>query len=180
MLAINQRVMMFFHSQLLNTNAIQAYLNQRQINLSVIQKYSLGYIRDGKAVYEYLKSCNINDDQLIILGLIQIKNNQPQPFFHDRIIIPLLDVHQNCLGFSGRTTNDDNVKYLNIIDTKIFQKQSYFFNEACAIDRILATHQVYLVEGFMDAISMTMHGVDNVLALLGINLSNDHIKKLRQ
>jgi len=81
------------------------------------------------------------------------------------------------VGFSGRSleTNNDS-KYLNTGTTKIFNKSNLFFN----INEVKSLHtdKLIIVEGYMDAIAFYRAGYKNVVATMGVALTNNQINLL--
>jgi len=65
-------------------------------------------------------------------------------------------------------------KYLPI--TQYYQKSSLLYNYPSA--KKSRAEECYLVEGFFDVISLSKLGVENCVALLGTNLSQEQIKLL--
>ena len=89
-------------------------------------------------------------------------------------IFPILD-NGEFKGWVGRTTNKH-----------VEQKRKYFYNEGFRKrDTLCGTYSengvVYLCEGFMDYLSLRTRGHrENVCALLGRNLSDEQMNKLKQ
>jgi DNA primase len=81
-------------------------------------------------------------------------------------------------GFSGRTTKTNaQQKYLNTSTTKIFAKGNILFNFFNV--RQTNASQVIIVEGYMDAIAYCRAGHNNVVATMGVALSDEHINILK-
>lgn len=154
------------------------YLNRRGITLSDIQKYKIGFAPQTNTVLNYLKINNLSFDTAITLGLIyKDKNGEYVDSFANRIIFPVTDLDGNIISFSGRSIKpNDNVKYLNLINSPLFQKHSSLYN----LGNIKKGEKIYLVEGFFDAISHSKAGFTNTLATMGVALSDNHISVLKK
>jgi DNA primase len=67
-------------------------------------------------------------------------------------------------------------KYKYLPSCQYYQKSSLLYNYSTA--KKIQKEEYYLVEGFFDVISLTKLGVENCLALLGTNLSEEQLKLL--
>lgn len=169
------------------------YLATRGIDQKIINKFKIGYADENKdMIYQILTNKNNilgnnenvsttwSTKELIDLSLIKIsESGTPYDFFHKRIIIPIFDIYDNVVGFSGRlieSSSDSISKYLNISETPVFNKGQTFFN----LNNVLKTHtnSLIITEGFMDCISLYQKGIENAVALMGTALTNSHINLL--
>jgi DNA primase len=98
-------------------------------------------------------------------------------FFSDRITIPIYDNNGYLVAFSGRTTAQTEPKYLNTSSTKLFTKANVLFNFHKVKQQ--DNTKIIIVEGFMDAIAYYRAGFSNVVATMGVSLSNEHINALQ-
>jgi DNA primase len=97
-------------------------------------------------------------------------------FLSNRITIPIYDNNGYLVAFSGRTIQDAEPKYLNTSTTKLFSKANTLFNFARA--KQVTTNKLIIVEGYMDAITYYRVGFPNVVATMGVALSNEHMNAL--
>ena len=66
-------------------------------------------------------------------GLInESKRGKIYDRFWDRIMFPILDEKNRVIGFGGRTTGGDNAKYINSIETPIFDKSRTLYGVSIA------------------------------------------------
>ena len=100
--------------------------------------------------------------------------------FRDRIMFPLKNAQGRIVGFSGRTYNNQEPKYLNSPETPIFQKRRLLYNLDSARKSIRKNDEVMLLEGFMDVIKADYAGLKTVVASMGTALSEDHITVLKK
>ena len=101
--------------------------------------------------------------------------------FLDRLMFPIKDRKGRVVGFGGRVMNpEDQPKYLNTGDTPIFQKgkELYGLYEALEVRKDLK--QLFVVEGYMDTVAMSEHGMRNSVATLGIATNRFHVQRLLQ
>lgn len=107
-------------------------------------------------------------------------------FRDGRVVFPIHDLNGKVVGYTGRRLSEDvpstriNSKYLN---TKGFQKSAYLFNADRAISilkansKIHTEHDLYVVEGFMDAVRLHSLGIPAV-ALMGTSVSAEQLEIL--
>lgn len=167
------------------------YLIERKIPLYQIKKFQLGFATNSnnELIQIATNQNNIrnlldNDENVYTVNdlidnklAIYDKKSQPIDFFRNRIIFPIFDKYNNVIGFSGRDCNlESSIKYLNTSSTDLFKKESIFYN----IQNLNSSfNEVYIVEGFMDLFALDLIGIPNVLATMGVNLSNSHIQLLK-
>jgi DNA primase len=160
------------------------YIRQeRKISPEICKKYSIGYsLNSWDSLSEQLKKKGFSEEILIKAGLAK-KNKEAKLFdvFRDRLMFPIKDRKGRVVGFGGRVMNpDDQPKYLNTGDTPIFQKgkELYGLFEALEVRRDL--NKLFVVEGYMDTVAMSEHGLRNSVATLGIATNRFHVQKLLQ
>lgn len=159
------------------------YLLKRGITEDIIKEFKLGYSGASKDTFYQLaikKGWNI--DTLDKLGLINKVNENIYDTFINRIVIPIENLKGEVVGFTGRIFNGENntAKYLNTKETEIFKKSSLLFNYHNAKNYIRDNKCTIVVEGNMDAIKMSAKGFKNVIALMGVALSNEQIDILKR
>ena len=74
----------------------------------------------------------------------------------------------------------DCIKYVNSRETKIFKKGETLYNYHHAREFTKTEKSVIVVEGFMDAIRLSIEGVKNVVALQGTALTKEQIGLLKK
>ena len=156
---------------------------ERKISSEICKKYSIGYsLNSWDALNEELKKKGISEEIVIKAGLAK-KNKEGKLYdvFRDRLMFPIKDRKGRVVGFGGRVMNpDDQPKYLNTGDTPIFQKgkELYGLYEALEVRKDLK--QLFVVEGYMDTVAMSEHGMRNSVATLGIATNRFHVQRLLQ
>ncbi len=160
------------------------YIRQeRKISPEICKKYSIGYsLNSWDSLNEELKKKGFSEEILIKAGLAK-KNKEAKLYdvFRDRLMFPIKDRKGRVVGFGGRVMNpDDQPKYLNTGDTPIFQKgkELYGLYEALEVRKDL--NKLFVVEGYMDTVAMSEHGLRNSVATLGIATNRFHVQKLLQ
>lgn len=159
------------------------YLLKRGINETIIKEFMLGYSGSSKdTFYKLATNKGWDIETLNKLGLINKVNENVYDTFINRIVIPIENLKGEVVGFTGRIFNgeDNTAKYLNTKETEIFKKSSLLFNYHNAKNYIRDRKSVIVVEGNMDAIKMSAKGFKNVVALMGVALSNEQIDILKR
>jgi len=177
-----ENICQFFENNLFSSSGSTAleYLYKRGLNNSNIQKFRLGFASDN---YEFLsqnlKSKGFSDQELLASGVIA-KNNNDKLYdkFRGRIIFPITNSKGRVIAFGGRILGDGQPKYLNSSETELFKKGHSLYNFSNAKKAIYDQKFVVIVEGYMDAISLTINGIENVVAPLGTSLTLDQIQLL--
>ncbi len=179
----------FYHRQLLqNGQADQArkYLESRDIPLEWWKRFQLGYAPSGPdslfawAVRQKKWSYNL----LTHLDLIGRKSegNKFYERFRGRLIFPIHDEPGNVIGFSARRLPPDTFggKYINTRETDLFHKGRILYNLHRAKEEIAKSGYVIVCEGQLDAITLTMAGMPNVVAAQGTAWTPVHSKMMRR
>lgn len=157
------------------------YLEKRGITEETIKEFNIGLASDSKdTFYELSKSKNWNAENLTKLGLLNNIGGKYYDVFINRIVFPIENVSGDVVAFTGRIYNgeDNTAKYLNTKETEIFKKGEILFNYHNSKKHIKEKRQVILVEGNMDAIKLSSKGFKNVVALMGVAISEYQIQML--
>ena len=182
---IYEYAMKYYLNNINTTDGSKAreYLLKRGINETIIKEFKLGYSGSSKdTFYKLATNKGWDIETLNKLGLINKVNENVYDTFINRIVIPIENLKGEVVGFTGRIFNgeDNTAKYLNTKETEIFKKSSLLFNYHNAKNYIRDRKSVIVVEGNMDAIKMSAKGFKNVVALMGVALSNEQIDILKR
>jgi DNA primase len=96
------------------------------------------------------------------------------------LIIPLANSEGKIVAFASRKTGaipPDEGKYKYLPSYQHYQKSALLYNYS--VVKKSRAEECYLVEGFFDVISLSKLGIENCVALLGTNLSDEQIRLLR-
>ena len=182
---IYEYAMKYYLNNINTTDGSKArdYLLKRGINETIIKEFKLGYSGSSKdTFYKLATNKGWDIETLNKLGLINKVNENVYDTFINRVVIPIENLKGEVVGFTGRIFNgeDNTAKYLNTKETEIFKKSSLLFNYHNAKNYIRDKKSVIVVEGNMDAIKMSAKGFKNVVALMGVALSNEQIDILKR
>ena len=162
---------------------IMEYLNKRDLNLNVINKFKLGFNDDKENIYDTLsKKHNANVLNESGLFYFDEKKNKFVEKFRNRLIFPIYNISDNPIGVGGRIIEKSNylAKYINSPETLFFKKGSNLYNLNYARKLSNKFNTVYIVEGYMDVIGMSKNGIENVVANLGTALTERQVYLLNQ
>ena len=177
----------FYESVLANKNDAQHvrdYLkDNRKISGETCRRYAIGYAPNSwSALSDELKKQDFDETVLIKAGLVKKnKDGGLYDVFRDRLIFPIRDRKGRVVGFGGRVMNpEDQPKYLNTGDTPVFQKGKELYGLYESLENRRDLKDIYVVEGYMDAVAMSENKINNAVATLGIATNRFHVQKLLQ
>lgn len=173
----------FFSHQLQNAasnTVIKQYLNSRGIDQAAIEKYQIGFAPNS---WSSLKDHFVGTDEQTLINADVLVNNQDKNTVYDRyrnrLMFPIRNRQGNVVGFGGRTLDDDvEPKYLNTKQTKVFFKgrELYGLFEALNVQR--RPKRLLLVEGYMDVVALSQHGLPYAVAALGTASNDEHFRSM--
>ncbi len=179
-LKLNELIADYFHKNLLNnlnSEEIKNFLKKREITKDLIDKFYLGYAKNGNDLVKFLKNRAIDMSKAVTLGLIKEGDNDYYDYFRNRIIFPIRNLNGEIIGFGGRVLNDkDSPKYLNSPDTPVYNKKNSLYGIFENRENIKKIKEVIFVEGYMDLISLYKYGIRNCVATCGTALTENQIK----
>ena len=156
------------------------YLLARGFFASTLEIFELGFAHDARnQLSDFMTKQKISPEQIIACGLA-VKDEQGKLVdrFKSRVIFPIYNEKKQLVGFGGRLIEPGNPKYLNSPETEFFKKKEILYNLDKAKDSIRKTGQAYVVEGYVDVISLAQSGFNNAVATLGTALTTGHLEKL--
>lgn len=171
----------WFETELLAPGGSPAreYLKARGIGKVQAQAFGLGYApRHGGDLAKRSRAAGISREALLDAGLLgRDDRGRTYPFFRDRVTFPIADRLGAVVAFGGRALDPETpAKYLNSRETIVFEKGRTLYNLHQARQAVRAAGALYVVEGYMDVIALSMHGFDAAVAPLGTALTNDQIR----
>jgi len=176
----------FYHKELLQNkeyNFAREYLKRRNLSKKEVEDFKIGYVPHSPNFFENIKS-KFNEKIIIDTGLFYFdeKKNRYVERFKDRIIFPINSITGQPIALGGRTIKENNylAKYINSPETPFFKKGSNLYNLDYARKLSNKVEYVYLVEGYMDVVSLNSKGIENVVANLGTSLTDRQVLVLNQ
>ena len=176
----------FYHEELLKNqeyNFAREYLKNRNLSKKEVVNFRIGYVPSSPNFYENIKS-KFDKKTIIDTGLFYFdeKKNKYVERFKDRVIFPIKSITGQPIALGGRTIKENNylAKYINSPETPFFKKGSNLYNLDYARKLSNKVEYVYLVEGYMDVVSLSSKGIENVVANLGTSLTDRQVLVLNQ
>ncbi|MDR2266651.1 MAG: DNA primase [Christensenellaceae bacterium] len=176
----------FYFSSLVSPDGevARSYLATRKLNADTVKIFGIGYSPDFESLPQHLLENGFTPEMMKYAGLVHDKNGHLTDFFAKRLIIPIINIAGNVVGFGGRILIKDTnlAKYKNSEETPIFQKRAVLFGSNL-IKRNQAQEKfkhLILVEGYMDVIALYQAGVHNVVASMGTALHIEQCKALKK
>ncbi len=164
-----------------------AYFRNRGLEDSTIEKYGLGWSpKSGKALSQLALSKGYKAEYLTATGVsIQRNDGSLIDKFYDRVMFPIHSVTGRVIAFGGRTLLTDyksaNIgKYVNSPETEIYDKSNSLYGIYFAKSEISRQDKCYLVEGYLDVLSMHQLGITNVVASSGTSLTVPQIRLIKK
>ena len=177
----------YFISQLKDTEKGRAiglkYFEEREFTKETIDKFQLGYSPDEwDAFTRHAMDAGYKLEYLEKTGLTVVKDDKKYDRFRGRVIFPIHNLSGRVIGFGARTLKkDDKIpKYLNSVDSEIYNKSKTLYGLYFAKGDIIKEEECLLVEGYTDVISMHQAGFRNVVASSGTALTSDQIRLIKR
>lgn len=158
------------------------YLRARGLPGRILDAYYAGYApASGRALLEHLQG-SFSREVLIEAGLVgQRDDGRLYDRFRDRVMIPILGVGGEPLGFGARALKPDvEPKYLNSPETRLYHKRSELFGLPQARQAIRREGAVLVVEGYFDVLSLAAAGLYHAVAPCGTAWTEGHTRRLLQ
>ncbi|MDP6107115.1 MAG: DNA primase [Candidatus Brocadiia bacterium] len=158
------------------------YLRGRQISEVSVARWHLGYAPDGwENFLKFSLGRGRAERELESAGLVKRRDQGGGCYdaFRNRLMFPIGDRAGAVIGFGARALSDeDQPKYLNSAEGPLFHKGRCFYGLPEAREAVRAERCAAIVEGYTDVIMAHQHGVENVMAVLGTALTEDHARAL--
>ena len=174
----------YFVSALYASEAARAYLRKRGLNQRAAQRFQIGFAPEGwQNLADVFQNYN-NDPALMTAGLVLESESNKRRYdrFRNRIMFPIHGTSGKVIAFGGRILTeekkDGEPKYMNSPELPGFEKSRELYGLYQARQAIKEEGCVFVVEGYMDVVMVSQHGVENAVATLGTACTGDHIRKL--
>ncbi len=170
-----------FKSNLENNSFSRNYLKKRGIDQSSVNKFDIGLCnQDLDNFKKNLSLKGFSENDLKEVGLIIESKEDKRNFlrFQNRITFPIYNMLGNIVGFGGRTIVNSKIKYINSPESILFKKSDHIYGLWQNKESIKNKNNLFLVEGYLDVISLYSKKVDNSVATLGTSLSQTQIDKI--
>jgi len=158
-----------------------AYLKKRGLDGETARLFQIGYAAAGwDGLISHFRHLGRADKLLLSAGLAIEGDRGIYDRFRDRIIFPIRDHRERCVGFGGRIIGPGEPKYLNSPETPVYHKGEVLYGLDITREEIRKAGLAVVVEGYLDLIALFQAGVRNVVATLGTALTKDHLERLKK
>lgn len=172
----------YFYASLEGSEGREArdYLAGRGIARRFWRLYGLGYSPPARtALYRALLDRGITEQAMLDGGLIRKSADSAcHDFFFRRLMFPIMDTNGRVLAFGGRAIADEGPKYVNSPETYLYKKGKHLFGITQAVKT--SSPHWYLVEGYLDVLSLAKTGRNHAVAPLGTALTDDQARLIRR
>lgn len=144
--------------------------------------FGIGYApKDSRPFLEYCAKKGISEDTLFLLGILKRgEDNRVYTLFRDRITIPIRNRWGRIIAYTARDiSGTSKAKYINSTTSEIFKKSESVFG----IDRVRRLRNpdyLIIVEGAPDVLRLQSIGIENVVAALGTEWSDNQFEQIKQ
>lgn len=160
----------------------RSYLESRGLSPAAMDEFRLG-LSDASGQQIAQKLQKFGPELLGLSGLVI--RRQEGPGFYDRfrarLMFPIHSESGKVIGFGGRALRaNDEPKYLNSPETKIYKKSTVLYNLHRAKTDARKQGRLILVEGYMDVIGVYSAGIHEVVASSGTALSLEQVRAMKR
>ena len=180
---INNLAAEIYYSQLKENIGKRAisYLKERGISGETAKFFNLGYsnVKGPNLFSKLSKEFSVNE--LTESGLFgKNENGDSYDRFRDRLMFPIRNIKGDCIAFGGRLLSDkeNQAKYLNSPETKLYKKKYELYGLYEVRQNNKRPESIFVVEGYMDVISLHQHGIKNAVASSGTAFTQEQLRKI--
>lgn len=160
----------------------RAYLEARGVTRAAMDEFRLGLSEaSGQQLVQKLQ--RFGPALLEQSGLVS-KRQEGNGFydrFRARLMFPIHNESGKVIAFGARALRpNDEPKYLNSPETKIYKKSAVLYNLHRAKVEARKQDRMILVEGYMDVIGIYSAGIHEVVASSGTSLGIDQVRAMKR
>ena len=158
--------------------AVQAYLDKRQIRRGIAVRFGMGASLDQwDALLRAMTDKGFTKQELLASGLVvNGKNGGLYDKFRNRLMLPVIDVRGDVVGFGSRVLDKSEPKYMNSPETPVYSKRRVLYGLNLA--KKTKRPNMILCEGNLDVVTLHQAGFDNAVACMGTALTQEQIRLL--
>lgn len=158
------------------------YLYERGVTDEAIKAFHLGYALDKS---DYLTRAMLSTGfELDVLRKLSLTGVSGQGHAYDkyrgRVIFPIMNSAGKIVAFGGRDLKGGPAKYINSAESALYSKSHELYGIFQAKAEIQRADKCFLVEGYLDVISMWQSGLQNAVASSGTALTHEQINLIHR
>ncbi len=162
----------------------QDYVKFRGFTRHELDDFKIGYSSSWSDMPKYLNKKGVSQSEMIDAGICVKGNKGIYDVFAGRLIFPIFNSFDECIGFSARLLTSDKTlaKYKNTAETPVFKKGRVVFgiNLLKKLKNQNGLSNIIIVEGQIDVICMHRAGFKNTVACMGTALTINHAYELKR
>ena len=158
--------------------AVRAYLDKRAISRKIAVRFGMGASPDSwDALLRAMTAKGYTKQELLTAGLIVAnKSGGFYDKFRNRLMLPVIDVRGDVVGFGSRVIDKSEPKYMNSTETPVYSKRRVLYGLNLA--KKTKRPNMILCEGNLDVVTLHQAGFDNAVASMGTALTTEQIRLL--
>ncbi len=169
----------FCHKELLSEKhtEVNEYLNKRKVSKKEISFFKIGFSPFQNSFFEHLKK-EYTEKQISESGIYFHDENKKKYFdrFRNRIIFPVKSLNGSIFALGGRALSKASLaKYINSPETEFYKKGNNLYNINSAKESRGKNEEIFIVEGYMDVVTLHKFGIQNVVANLGTAMTEKQL-----
>jgi DNA primase len=150
------------------------YLKKRGFKEETLKRIGVGYAPPPfDTLMKTARARGLKPQAFLAAGLVlesklAAASEQPYDRFRHRVTFPIHNLSGKVVGFGARAISpDDQPKYLNSPETEVYHKGRILYGLWTAREAIRRADRAFVVEGYLDWLTMIEFGVENVVAVSG-------------
>ena len=182
MLSMIREVQVLTQFQLKTPSGKQGYdfMKRRGYSDALLEYFGVGFLGNENQVTHFLSAKGYEPHMMIQADLVRDTDQGLKDVFYQRVLFPIDDAKGNIVGFSGRTIEpQSSVKYINTKETSIYVKGHILYNLSRAYQDIKKDREIIITEGVTDTFAFHEAGMRNVVSLLGVACTSEHIRLIQ-
>ena len=180
LLALNRDAARWYYGVLQGPDgaAVRAYLDKRAISRKIAVRFGMGASMDSwDALLRAMTTQGYTKQELLAAGLIVAnKSGGFYDKFRNRLMLPVIDVRGDVVGFGSRVIDKSEPKYMNTTETVAYSKRRVLYGLNLA--KKTKRPNMILCEGNLDVVTLHQAGFDNAVACMGTALTQEQIRLL--
>ena len=180
LLALNRDAARWYYGVLQSPDgaAVRAYLDKRAISRRIAVRFGMGASMDSwDALLRAMTAQGYTKQELLAAGLIVAnKSGGFYDKFRNRLMLPVIDVRGDVVGFGSRVIDKSEPKYMNSTETPVYSKRRVLYGLNLA--KKTKRPNMILCEGNLDVVTLHQAGFDNAVASMGTALTTEQIRLL--
>ena len=180
LLALNRDAARWYYDVLQSSDgaAVRAYLDKRAIQRKIAVRFGMGASPDSwDALLRAMTAKGYTKQELLTAGLIVAnKTGGFYDKFRNRLMLPVIDIRGDVVGFGSRVIDKSEPKYMNSTETPVYSKRRVLYGLNLA--KKTKRPNMILCEGNLDVVTLHQAGFDNAVASMGTALTTEQIRLL--